>query len=835
LLADEARVELERGAAVGRFVVLGLLGRGGMGEVYSAFDPELDRKVAVKILQSRSPDGEARLLREAKTVAKLQHPNVIVVYEVGRVRDTVFIAMEFVDGGTLGAWLRTERRSWRDVLRVFQAAGRGLAAAHDVGIIHRDFKPENVMLTKGGEVRVMDFGLARSFDSVEEEKVGAPPGVSPTVGDAKLGDTDSTRALAGYAAQVAPDSTSEKLTRTGILLGTPAYMAPEQYLGGRIDARTDQFSFCVSLYEALYGERPFAGETLSSLAVNVAEGRVRPPPDRSRVPGWLRRVLLRGLAPTPEGRFRSMNELLAALDADPAARRRRWLATAAGAAIIATFAVLASRGSGARGRVCGSGADLLNGVWEAGSGPSSRKESIKTAFLATKAPFAGKAYATVTRLLDDYVRRWSSMYQENCEATRVRGDQSEEVLDLRMSCLSNRLANVRALTDVFIEADTGVVTNATSAAASLPQIDSCADIPALRAVVRPPENPDTRRRVGELRQELARVQSTGDSGKCKLAEQRGAALIDAIRPTNYHPLLGEALWVVGALGDQCAEADLSVARLKEAYLEAATGRDEETAAEAAATLTLQLMNRLGQAAAAQDWFLMTRASAARLSDPDRIKGQMVNAEAYALLGKRDYAGFAAKMSEAAIFTAKRLGPDHPMALAGLLNVGDGLSTAGRYDEAVAADEAALSSIRRVLGDEHPLAAMTSSNECEALNFLHRYGDALLACKEATRIWAVVQPEPIIRSITGTQLGISLIGVGRSRDAVPPLEEAVAGLAESHAGSKYQGDARFALARALWSLPSQRPRALALAREARTDYGTDAQAIARIDAWSAGPR
>src|SRR5436190_14042497 len=152
---------LEGGETVGRFVLIGLLGRGGMGEVYAAYDPELDRKVAVKILRARSEDGEARLLREAQAIAKLQHPNVVVVYDVGKFHDTVFIAMEFVDGNTLGFWMHAEPRSWRETLRLFQQAGRGLSAAHEIGMIHRDFKPEDVMLTKGRQGRAMDLGLAR--------------------------------------------------------------------------------------------------------------------------------------------------------------------------------------------------------------------------------------------------------------------------------------------------------------------------------------------------------------------------------------------------------------------------------------------------------------------------------------------------------------------------------------------------------------------------------------------------------------------------------------------------------------------------------------------------
>src|SRR4051794_9501939 len=156
---------LAKGATIGRYVALGLLGRGGMGEVYAAYDPELDRKIAVKLLRARgvatTAAGRTRLLREAQAIARLSHPNVVVVYDVGTFQDTVFIAMEFVEGNTLGYWLQAKQRPWREVLDVFLLAGRGLVAAHAAGLVHRDFKPDTVMITKSGQVRVMDFGLAR--------------------------------------------------------------------------------------------------------------------------------------------------------------------------------------------------------------------------------------------------------------------------------------------------------------------------------------------------------------------------------------------------------------------------------------------------------------------------------------------------------------------------------------------------------------------------------------------------------------------------------------------------------------------------------------------------
>jgi tetratricopeptide (TPR) repeat protein len=793
-----------------------------MGEVYAAYDPELDRKVAVKIMQSRSPEGEARLLREAKTVAKLQHPNVVVVYEVGKFRDTVFIAMEFVEGRTLGAWLRAEARPWREILRVFQAAARGLAAAHAIGIIHRDFKPDNVMITKTGEVRVMDFGLARTVDPGPDDDGGG--------GGTSLGSD----AESGLARVAAADSQvdSETLTRTGALMGTPAYMAPEQYTGRALDARTDQFSFCVSLYEALYGERPFAGETLLSLIVNVAEGRMRPLPEHSTVPTWLRRVVLRGLSPSPEARHSSMGDLLTALDADPTGRRRRWLASLAGAALLGGLGLAANRTGRGGGLICTDSADRLAGVWEPSAGPSPRKDAIRRAFLATGKSFAVQSYATTARLLDGYVGRWTSMSRENCEATHLRGAQSEEVLDLRTSCLADRLANLRALTDVFVAADEGVVTKAAAAAGSLPPLDRCADVGALRAVVKPPEDPATRQRVAELRGELARVNALSTSGQCRLAETRGEVLIEAVRGTGYHPLLGEALTAVGALGEDCADPELALSQLKEGYLEATAGGDDATAVIAATGVVEFLANRLGHPDAARDWLLVARASAIRTSDPTRIQGELLTAEALMLSATGNVDQAVLKGKEAVAITVKVLGPDHPFSINGLMNMGDNLSRGGRYGEAVEADEDALSAARRALGDEHPAAAAIRANECEALNRLHRFDEALRLCERAMDIWKVVRPGPFILSFGQTQIGIALLGLGRSESATALLEQALATRLAVHAAGELLGEPRFALARALWMKPTARARARHLFRQARTDYAGDAPHVAEIDAWLA---
>ena len=358
---DSAAKPLGRGAIIGRYVVLGLVGRGGMGEVYAAYDPELDRKVAVKLLRVKAgngvslTEGRQRTLREAQAIARLSDPNVVVVYDVGTFEDKVFIAMEFVDGNTVTFWLEQKPRSWQEILRVFISAGRGLTAAHEKGLVHRDFKPDNVMVGRDGQVRVMDFGLARQIDKpgIKEHRPRAtPPGAKR--GDIEVGTgtlpLDNGVPLRDRRALSVDEGTlvlnpglgesgdmqssvsglfDTRLTRTGAMMGTPAYMAPEQFFGKETDARTDQFSFCVALYESLYGERPFPGKKLTELTANVVQGTIRGAPPGTKVPFWVRRILLRGLRSAPAERYPSMGELLAALGKDPRAARRKWVVWAA--------------------------------------------------------------------------------------------------------------------------------------------------------------------------------------------------------------------------------------------------------------------------------------------------------------------------------------------------------------------------------------------------------------------------------------------------------------------------------------------------------------------------
>ena len=293
------RAQLGRGVQtrLGRYLLLRILGEGGMGVVFSAYDEELDRRVAIKVLSvpaTGGTTGRARIRREAQALAKVSHPNIVQIYEVGEEAGQIYLVMELIDGDNLRVWQAAATRSWREVLARWLEAGLGLAAAHKAGLIHRDLKPDNAILGRDGRVRVGAFGLARSGDQPE-------PALPSTPGHEREGTT---------------------LTVAGTLLGTPAYMAPEQHLRLPVDHRADIFAFCVSLYEGLYGERPFAGHG-AALAIHVNSERLREAPRGAKVPLWLRRVVVRGLRADVALRWQDMDTLLAALARDPAARWRR--------------------------------------------------------------------------------------------------------------------------------------------------------------------------------------------------------------------------------------------------------------------------------------------------------------------------------------------------------------------------------------------------------------------------------------------------------------------------------------------------------------------------------
>ncbi len=405
-------------ATLGRYRIERELGAGGMGVVHAAFDPDLERRVALKVLRSDGGSGDARqrLLREARAMARLTHPNVVTVHEVGSAGGRDYVAMELVDGETLAEWLRAKQRPDLEIVAAFVAAGRGLAAAHAAGIVHRDFKPHNVLRHHNGRIVVTDFGLAReAYDSGVSDPLATTMPLAP----ATAAGTASTPSVLGG------------LTATGSVLGTPAYMAPEQWTGGGVTPATDQFAYCVALWEALAGERPFRGATIETLREEVTRGPAAL--DASKIPRRLRRVLRRGLDPVPTRRFASMEALLSAI---ARAERRPVVAIAViGAAVVTAGVVYAVFGRSTSppvaAAICPAPAVAAASVWPDGA-------------LAT---FTSRGRAVEGRMLDADVRSWRAVRDRACVAP---------VSEPRLRCLDGVLARLDAVARVIERVPSGV-------------------------------------------------------------------------------------------------------------------------------------------------------------------------------------------------------------------------------------------------------------------------------------------------------------------------------------------------------------------------------------------
>ncbi|MEM9457236.1 MAG: serine/threonine-protein kinase [Myxococcota bacterium] len=439
---------------LGRYVVTGTLGRGAMGTVFKAFDSSLDRRVALKVLHKElDAMHTTRLLREAQALAKLSHPNVVQVYEVGEFEGQTFVAMELVKGKTLREWMRSKPRpGWRECLEVFLQVGAGLAAAHERGLVHRDFKPGNAIIDRKGRARVLDFGLARQV---------------------KIEDDDLSTMRRARTDEMDPVPLDIPITQPGAVLGTPAYMPLEQMYGQEADARSDQFSFCVALYEAIYGERPFQGITMTAQVISMTHGHFRPVPKGIKAPAQLRRVLLRGLAHLPGDRWPSMEALLVELRRLVAPRGRPWVALGLAFGLVVGLVVgLSVLGAGlsplAAGSRCDGAREQLAGIWD-----EPRKQAVRKAFLSTRLSYAPRTLAWVEQQLDAYADAWTREYIEVCEGNQQVEKYAHNALDLPMSCLRERQVTLYTTVKTLANANVHVVDNAIDMVERLPAPRTC--------------------------------------------------------------------------------------------------------------------------------------------------------------------------------------------------------------------------------------------------------------------------------------------------------------------------------------------------------------------------
>jgi serine/threonine protein kinase/tetratricopeptide (TPR) repeat protein len=549
----------------GRYVILQHVGHGAMGNVYAAYDPDLDRKVAVKVLRDGGRPLPASLAREAKAMAKLAHPHVVAVYDVGTCERGVFVAMEFVEGVTLRAWLRAEERPWREVLAAFVLAGRGLAAAHEAGVVHHDFKPDNVLVGAGGAVKVVDFGLARVVLGTAAAVSGELGAQAPSPGEATRGASGGEVSQGGASGRGASTqggaSGSGPSTRSAGSgaptlasergpVGTLAYMAPERHAARPADARSDQFSFCVALYEALYRQRPFAGADVAALRQAVLHGAPAEPPRGTPVPARVAAALRRGLARAPEDRFASMAALLAAL-AEPPRRRLHWTLTA-GLLLGATSAMMAAR----RGEDRCAGVTAEADAWWAARAPG----------LQARAPDEAARLGRV-------VAAWRARAADNCEAGQS-GRLAPDLRRAREACLDQRLAGLRAHVDRAADDPTG----AADLLARVPSTDACDD-PAMLTAVAPPR-PEAADEVRALRRALAGVAALEVAGEFGEAARALAGLADRVDAVGYAPLAAEVDYQRGRIAHYRGETGRALESLQRAVDGAEAHRHDRLAADA---------------------------------------------------------------------------------------------------------------------------------------------------------------------------------------------------------------------------------------------------------------
>ncbi|WP_394825520.1 tetratricopeptide repeat protein [Pendulispora albinea] len=720
----EASPPIRIGERVGRYVILDWLGEGGMGVVYAAHDPELDRTIALKflrpgLLDTRSAGGE-RLLGEARAMAKVAHPNVVNVFDAGVHGERIFVVMERVDGSTLREWLAAAPRAPRDVLHMFVEAGRGVAAAHAAGLVHRDFKPDNVLVGADGRVRVTDFGLALARAANVE----------------RLGPTDDARGP-----------------------GTPAYMAPEHGDPDRIDARTDQFSFCVALYEALHGAPPFPRKA-------APEKYARTPDPPRGVPRRVARAIVRGLRANKEERHPSMTALLDEL-APPRWPLRVVLALGILVLAIAGGASFAMHRLAARPAVCPSAEPKLAGVWD---GPS--RERVHKAFLATGQPYAEDTWKKTERILDTYVSRWTAMNVEACEATQIRAEQSPQLMDLRIDCLAGELREMKALISVYADADAKTLQESVKSARALRSVDACSDVRSLVTKLAPPSDPAQRARIDEVLERVGQAAALESAAKyVRAAEVAQAAATDAAT-LGYPPALAEALRRRANIAWRRGDDAAAVLDLFSTIEAAEMGRDDLLKARALTTLVYVLGDRQQRYADAERIAQLARGAIERSGGHGELEARLLEGLAAIHQGQGRYDEARKLGVEALALWEKANGPDDLEVAISLNNLSLALRRLGDLSGTLAKREQALGILQRVLGRGHPTTATIQGNVAVALTDMHRLDTAWAMAEESRDLLAqTLGPDHVQVAYIEDTLAAIRLEQDRCAEALPHAQRA----------------------------------------------------------------
>jgi len=586
-------------------------------------------------------------------------------------------------------------------------------------MIHRDFKPENVLVGADGRARVADFGLARL--TVEE-----------------LTTASSSRAPAAAS-----------MTASGTVAGTPAYMSPEQKAGERLDARSDQYSFCVALFEALDGQRPDLDR--------------RPPPQAARAPAHVRRALSRGLLGTPAERYPDMDALLGQLARDPRTTRRS--AAALGAlGVTALASVVALRSPAQPELLCRGGAAKLAGVWDEAS-----RQAVRAAFATTGKPFAADAWSGVDHALTRNSAAWVAEWTQACEATHVRGEQSAATLDLRMECLDGQRQEMRGFIEILTSADAAVVQRAPLAAQSLLDVERCRRTEALRQLVRPPHNAVDTARVQALQLQLANAVALRKAAKYAAAAAATNEVLIGARALGYSPMVGEARFILAITQDDRGDLPGAVAGMREAAAVSEAGHDDHRRAEALAEL-VRVLAEQAHYDEADGYAVLAEAVISRAGGDEDLRVRLLKARGEVLEGRGKY-DEAVTLCKQIVGLRERSAEARPAQLAvALLNLGEAYHLQGDRDESIATSKRALALFERELGKVHPTvglvlnnigAAYAEKNESvEALHYLQR----ALTLREAA-----LGADNMEVATNAQNVGIVLVDLGQFEQARPLIE------------------------------------------------------------------
>ncbi len=729
--------ELARGLSLGRYIVLERLGAGGMGVVYAAYDPELDRKVAIKLLRPRPElgaigDRSASLLNEAKTLAALSHRNVVTVHDVGTFLGQVFIAMEFIGGGTLTQWLATGP-SWREVLRCFIQAGEGLAAAHDKGLVHRDFKPDNVLLDVSRHPRVTDFGLAQK---------GAGPAPEPAA-------TDSAR-----------------------VAGTVGFLAPEQVRRTTVDARSDQFAFCLSLHLGLYGEPAHP----KSVDLRAPLPPVRAAPAGSPVPGWVRRVLLQGLSEDPASRFPSMRELLAALEADPSRARRDSLQRVGAAALIL---VVVGLGVGLSlresleqrtQRECLERVEAqLATMWSL-----QRRSAIEQSFNGISPELGGDTWVRVRDRLGPQFDGWGDSSRAAC---RLKGDAAPRAL--WTSCLEERRKTLHSMSELFAHPDAEVMTHAlnTVLVEVAPASGCTPSAPAALLELEGSTPADEALRSGLARARVLRAAGKLTEG---IGEARTVARYARVQKTAH--VEAEAMLLVGEVSSELHRLDAEQ-NLLEAIVAAERVGNDEIRARAWISLVSWYSGRgrLEDAALANR---QARAILVRLHDPALLLASQLTAEGILAASVEGPEAARVHFKKALEIRQDLLEAGHPLLMRSLNNLGNALPA----DQGLPLLSEVLKTRETLFGPSHPETAIAHENVGIALSLTHACGPALTHLETALDIR--LKDQTANRALLGKlygSIGTTLACMLRLPEAESSHRQAVTLLKEGGATAEEQSE------------------------------------------------